>query len=651
MKMRSRNNGIIFIMVMLVLTGTLLAGCSKSSDQPKESETSASESAALESTEIPPENNAEISERAMQNFLDKLSNGNYTVDSAGYLKTTAYSEDLVYFDYEDDESYNDFAVMSVDHEVFQGSLEEDVSDVSFLREGSALETVINRLPGYWMTDEASGGNIYNVFYNDTEDPLKFVSYDAGIQDHVRSLAGYGQVAVNYMHEVYLSMDQEDPEVVHVQAVVDDDEVARYYFDDIDITITFGDAQPDARAEAWMKAPSYPEARTQWTESDIFVFNSVFLPGYGDQAIPYIPFASYALTVDEERFISDDAVYIRDSHATQEDTENYQQILIDNGYEACTEDDGTWYRKLLREETKCYASISAVYNDGLDVTAKKYYDFPKYEGLEQINELIAGNGYPGLSETDAMTVLDATDAKFEQTESWLYFYDYDIVLYVNARYEDPDQVMAYLDSYASEILKEGFSPVYVNNDEAEGIDHYRSEDGSKTFRYHFEDDGETLTLLYKAEKCLTASQVQEILAEQGFPEPDMTAYVTGRDHKKFEEVLYGKTYDASLAITMRFDSSAAAEEYLNQYVGVLEEKDFFRVPASELGSNKTNGYTNEETGQGVAFELIPAEDGGETFIYFDFKSGIDFTDTDADEDDEGVKPILGTKHQEEIEAAH
>jgi len=640
--MKKGKHAFFIILMALMIALALLSGCG--SETPASEDTTPDSQEGSDQTD-PPENNAEISEKAMQNFLDKLQEGNYVMNADGFLRTTVCSKDLVCF-YYDDEAYSDYAVMSVDNEVFQGIFEDNgVRDVLFVKEGSAMEAAEKQLPNCWMSDEFSGGNIYNLFYNDTDDPLKFVSYDANVQNQLRAIAGYGEIAMNYMHEVYLILDKEDPEVVHLQAEVDDDEVARYYFDDIDVTVTFGDAQTDARADSWMKAPTYPAARTEWTESDIFIFNSVFLPGYGEQAIPYIPFASYALSVDEERFISDDTVYIRDPHATQEDIEAYKALLAQNGFEEAEEDGATWYRRMLRDETKCYSSISVEYNDGLDMIAGKYYDFPKYEGFDQINGQLAAHGYPELPETEALTDLTATDVKSEQTESWLYFFNYDVALYVYAGYEDYDEAMSYLNGYAAGLADAGYSPVYVDGEEGE-VDHYRSEDGSMTFRYHFEDD-ETVILLYKAEKLLTASEVQTILADEGFPELNADAEYTGRDHTKFEQVMYGKTYKSSVSVSMSFETSEKAEEFLDRYVAALEDNDFMRVPASDLGSNKNNGYTVEEAGLGVAFDYIPGEDGGESFVNFDFKSGIDFSDGN---DPEGNKPILGSQHLEEIEAA-
>ena len=649
MKKQRRTIFVTIILVMLLTAGAVLGGCGKKNEQQDGSGTPESESQAPEGKDDTQGNNAEISENAMQSFLDKLEGGDYVMDVTGVQKVTVYSEDLVFFDYADNDAYGDLAVMSVNNEVFQGFVEDgQIGNVSFLREGTAMEAAEKRLPNYWMSEEASEGNIYNLFYNDPDEPLKFVSYDPNVQDQLRTLVGYGNVAIKYMHEVYLTFDSEDPSEAHVTCVVDDDEVARYYFDDIDITITFGGAEADPAATAWMADPAYPDARTEWTEGDIFIFNSVFLPGYGEKAIPYIPSASYALQIDEERFLSEDAVFIRDPHATEEDVQAYADILKENGFEEVDEDGETFYRQLLREETKCYSSIHLEYNNGLDIEARKYYEFPEYEGIDSINESIVSNDYPALPETDDLTGFKATETKYEATEGWLYFYDYNTVLYVYADFEDQDAAMAYLDSYGEDIVNAGFTPVFIDDDENEGIDHYVSEDEARTFRYHFEDD-DTVILLFKAEKLLTEPETQTILKNAGFPEIDADAFVSARDQTRFHKVMYGRNYDSATTVTMRFETQEEAEEFLDEYTGELEEEDFLRVPPSDMGSTKNNAYTNEETGLGVAFDFVPAEDGGETYIYLEFKSGIDF-ETEGDDEEGGNKPILGTKHLEEIKNA-
>ena len=614
--------------LILCMLFALMSGCNQNGDT--SADTGEPENTASEGTEETSSGDTEsnpfpISETAMQNFLTKIGEGNYAMNASGYLKTTAHSKDLVYFDFADEGSYSDFAVMSVNGEVFQGRLTDDgVTDVAFIKEGTALDAAGRKLPNYWLSDALSKGNIYNLFYNDTVDPLKFVSYDENLKKTVLSYVGYGETALKSMHEVYLTLDQEDPTAAHLQALMDDDEVARIYWDDIDILITFGNTVSDSRADAWMQDPVYPEARTEWSEADIFIFNSVFLPGYGEAAVPFLPFASYALYINQDDFVFTDSVEIRDSHASEEDLDEYIAILTQNGFSAVTEDGRTCYRRLLREETRCYSSIYLEYDSGLNLTAEKYYEFPVYDGLDDINGVITANGYPALPATDDLTGFHATDTRDEQTESWLYFYDYKTVLYVNAHFTDHDKAAAYLESYAEELLRNGYTPSYADGDAESEIDLYESQDGSASFRYHFDDsDPETVTLLFKAEKCLSASEAQAILEREGFPKFDFSAYVTGRDHTRFEKVMYGKTYKSATTMTMTFESSEKAEAFLDELVKALEAAGFLRTPPSDLGSNKTNGYTNEATAMGVAFDLYPDEDTGEASIFFDFKSGIEF----------------------------
>ena len=657
MKLARKNNLLAALLAAVMMLTVILGGCSSapSSQVPESSvpeSSAAPDSSVPESSQEPssdpePVNNPEISEHAMDNFLAKLEAGNYVMDVAGFMKTTVCSEDLVLFDYEDDSMYRDFAVMSVNSEVFQGFFTSDgVRDVSFITEGKALDTAAMKLPTALLSDSVSQGNIYNVFYNDMEEPLKFVSHDANVQNLVRTFANYGDVALRYMHEVYLIMDAEDPTEVHIQVQVDDDEVARYYFDDIDVVITFGTADSDARAVSWMNSPVYPEARTEWDEVDLFVFDSVFLPGYGAQSVPFFENASYALTVDQESFVTDDAVYIRDGHATQQDLADYAALLKEKGFEEVEVDGQTEYWLPIREETRCYSSITLEYDNGMNLTAKKAYDFPKYEGLDSINEQIKALRTPELPDPgDVLTNLNAIDRKAEQTESWLYFFDYGAVLYVTANYTDEQSVQDYLDSYCAILASSGFMPVFADKEESEA-EYLASADGSTNFRYHFEDDGETVILLYKNEKYLSAGETQEIISGEGFPAIDLTGiYVSGRDHKKFQEVMYGRNYNAAISFETVFETEEAAGAFLDEYVVLLDDAGFLNGPGALIGSNKMTSYRDEEKGIGLAIDFYPSES-GETRVYFEFKSGIDF-ETEPDDEEEGPKPILGSKNVNEL----
>ena len=544
------------------------------------------------------------SEKAMENFLNKLEEGNYVMDSAGYLKTTVSSRNQVTFEY-DEEMYHDFAIMSLDNEAFQMFLDEPGA-VEFLREGQAIEAAARRLPNGWIS--LSGGNIWNFFYNMEEDPLKFVSYDDTLKQSLLPMVGYKDTALRLMHEVYLTLDAEDPSSARIQAEVDDDLVARIDYEDIDITITFGNASGNPAADAWMAAPVYPSPRTGWTETDEFIFNSVFLPEYGLEAIPFPAFTSYAFTVDQENFVIDDEVVMRDPHATESDVADYVAQLLREGFTEAREtaEDGTektCYRKLLREAFKCYSSIEVSYNDGMDVVARKYYDFPVYDSLEGINGVIKAIGYPELEASEDIVSISGTDRANEMTESWLYFFTYDLGLYADVEFSDAEKMNEYLNAYIDTLLNEGFTVARDGEEEDADAQYYESENGFYSFRYRTVDDNKA-TLLFKSERYIGARETEQMIADAGFPKISLNEPVDSRDLKLFQKVQYGKDVKAFITLGQEFETAEEAEAFLNGLETSLNEVGFDRINPGNVGSRKNIAIGNEEKGMYVGLDYFP-----------------------------------------------
>ena len=557
------------------------------------------------------------SEKAMNNFLAKIEEGNYTIDAKDYLKTTVSSRDQAAFEYVED-IYNDFVVMSVNNETFQGYLNGDkLEDVQFLGEGQAIDAAKKRLPNGWI--DLADGNIWNLFYNIQEEPLKFVSYEDTVKQNLASMVGYGENSVRLMHEVYVILDKEDPTLVKVQAEMDEDLVARINYDDIDLEISFGNAASNALADAWVKDPVYPAARDAWNETDEFIFNSVFLPEYGLDAIPFPSFASYALTVDGENFVWDDEVKIRDSHASEKDMADYVAKLLQNGFSEVTEtaEDGTvktYYRKLLREAYKCYSSIDLEYDNGVSMTAKKYYDFPIYDTLDEINEAIEKIGYPALLASDAFSSYQGTDRACEMTESWLYFFDYDLGLYVDAEFNDKAEADAYLKAYEETLVNHGFTPNKGGEDEEADAEYYESENGFYSFRYSYTDDN-VLSMLFKSERYITADEAEKMIAEAGFPKIDLHEPISSRDLRMFQKSRYGRDMKAYLTVSQEFESAEKAEEFLGNLEAALNDMGFDRVNPDNVGSLKTIAIASEDLSKYVGIDYFPDQ----AMINFDFVS--------------------------------
>lgn len=551
------------------------------------------------------------SETAMNNFLNKLEEGNYVMKAKDYLTTTVYSRDQVNFEYDED-VYNDFTAVSVNDEVFQIYLDEQPLEAQFLGEGQAIEAAAKKLPNSWIS--LSDGNIWNLFYNIQEEPLKFVSYDDTLKQSVLSMVGYGETNLRLMHEVYVTLDKEDPTTVHIQAEMDEDMVARLFPEDIDIEITFGNAQSNATADAWVADPVYPKAKTDWDETDEFIFNSVFLPEYGLEAIPFPDFASYAMSVDQENFVMDDEVYIRDSHATEKDIADYAAKLVQNGFIEVKETvDGvekTFYRKMLREDYKCYSSINLEYNDGVDLTARKYYDFPTYDDLDSINQVIKAAGYPVLPDSENFTSYKGTDRANEMMESWLYFFAYDLGLYVDIDFKDKEETDEYIKDYEETLANAGFTA--VKDEEEEDAVRYDSENGFYSFRYNFLDD-DTVSFLFKSEKYISPAEAEKMVKDAGFPTISLNEPITCRDLRAFEKVRYGRNRKATFSISQHFESAEKAEGFLSAYEAALNAMGFDRENPAAVGSLKEIVIYNPEKEMYVGFDYYPDEAG----IYFDF----------------------------------
>ncbi len=643
------------IPLMLALAAVLAMTAACSSTEPAQTSSSGSsssqaESASTSAASASSEDSrapADISEAAMDNFLARLSEGNYVMDAKNYLKTTVSSENQLCLDYVD-ESYSDFAVMSVNNEVFQAKLTEDgLGDAAFLGEGTALEAASDRLPTVWLSEEVSGGNIFNVFFNDTAAPLTFTSYDDNLKTSVAGFAGYGQNLVRLMHEVYLTLDAENPTTARITAEMDEDVVARIAPDDIDITITFGGAETNAAADAWMSSPVYPKARTAWNDTDEFIFNSVFITTDGASLLPFPAFASYALLNDTEDFVRKEQATLRDSHATEEDVNAYLAELEKAGFEKAeeTDEDGavhTWYRKLLREDYHCYASVCVEYNNGADIIAKKYYDMPAYDTLEAVNSVLPEHGYPALPDAiEGLNEIHALDHVDEATEGWLYFFDYDTVLYVDMTFDDDDAAVAFINEYreilentgftlettpeevpmeeeeSSHMLGESIGEVHfhpLKDEVAENTDErYVSENGFADFRYLYGGDGK-LTLRFKAQTYIYAKEAAAIISDAGFPAIELTEPTTVRNLAKFQKAQYDRDVTLCLSVSQNFADNAAAESFLDSYTAALEEAGFLSGAPGNVGSLKTYAWYND-VGMAVCFDYFPSDTNPQ--IYFDF----------------------------------
>lgn len=578
--------------------------------------------------------NAEISEAAMENFLAKVEAGDYTIEcESGAVKATVCSDDLVYYTRvirHDDIDYDGFAIVTVNgNETFEGYLGEDgLTRIAFLGEGkavdiaadgAAIQDLDSKLPNWWI--DVADGNIWDLFTNDIDNPLRFVTNADEVKALVRLYGDIGEMAMPRMQEVYLELDKEDPASAHLRTSFSE---GYPNIADVDILITFGGTQADPRAESWMKDPdrAYPEARTEWGNDD-FYLNSVFLPEYGLTAVPFPDFATYAFTVDVNAILEEDVIRVRDAKATEADMQAYAAKLEKLGFKAAKDEDGdTCYRLLLRPDYQCWSSIYLDYDGGVTLTAMKYYEFPKYSGLKEINDQITAAGYAALPENSKLSAFAGEDRANEMTESWLYFFDYELGLFVDFKYADRAAAEAYVQSYIASLT--GFKPDYEGEDYEAAEDYLGAEEVSAkfaalkdedifyrcvtserqmTFKYRFNEDGETVSLLFKAERYVAPDELKSRLAAAGYPEIGLDAYSTCRDFKLFQKTMYGQDYQMDLSLSLVFGTAEEAEAFLDQYITFIRDENDFEVfnPAM-VNMDKQVAYAKEADGSLLVFGL-------------------------------------------------
>ena len=554
-------------------------------------------------------------ETAMENFVKKLEAGNFVIDAPNYVKTTAVSPDLVYFtDHNDSESALNYAFVTVEHETFEGVLEPDgLSDALFVAPGNAIDALGTTLPSGWYA--ASDENMWNLFYNNIENPLEFTSKEETVKMTLLGLAGYGQFALSQMEEVHMLFDAEDPATVHFTAVINDNVVMRIFYDDLDLTLEFGTGESDPRIDSWIENPVYPATRTGWTEQDIDTLDLVFFRGYGEEAVPFPPFTSYAMNFDPNAYDQESIIRITDPHGSVEDLEIYKELLKEKGYEEKVlvfSDDSsvTVYLLPLREDYRCYAQLYPYYDDGFILEGGLYYDNPVYENLEEISEAVEKQGFAVLEATDVFEGWKATDIASERSESWAYFFDYDMYLPLIVSFTEQEQAKAYFEDYGSKLVEKGFIAAYTP-DEFGG--RYTSANEFTTFRYTFNGD-DTVTLIYSKEKSLSAEEVTKLLEEHNLPKTDIHGDIACRDHTRYHYIV-GDFKGLFLMVYQPFESAEEAEKFLDAYVPTLDEQGYLSTDPQKLGSQRNFLYFNEELKKYVAFDFIPEENGANVNIEF------------------------------------
>lgn len=556
---------------------------------------------------------AEISESAMENYVAKLEAANFEIDIDGYLKISAFSPEQVVFSYYDEKA-KDHAFLTLSGETFRAALNDDaIESVSFVSTDNAITIPGSALPSGWPA--AAEGNMFELFYNNPEQPLEFISKDETVKVTLLQLCGYNvEMTIARTEDVHMLLDAEDPSSVRFLAVIEDDEAGRHYFDDIDLTMQFGTAQSDPRIDAWCSDPVFPEARTAWTDNDLFYLNSVFFSDHNADVVPFPDFLSYASSIDDAAFNAYDMFRLIDVHGTQDDIKHYQNVLIDNGFAAVGEG---MYRRVLREDYRCYTQIHVYFDNGFVLEASRWYDNPFYETLTDINSVLEANGFAALTDSEYLDAWQAVDSAAERSESWLYFFRYDLYMRVDVRYDNEEALNAYLSEYGKQLEANGFIASYTTDDEGNTIlDRYESPNGYLRFRYGLNGDG-TVSFEFRRERNIAPEDAMALIAAAGIPEVSLTDEMTARELSEYYRHITGFDGKLYLAVSQPFADSEEAERFLTAYTAALDEAGFLETYPDKVGTLKQFVYYNAEADKYVAFDFIRGEDSAS--VNFDFVS--------------------------------
>ena len=119
-----------------------------------------------------------ISEKAMDNFLNKIQNNGYTI--VGDEQTTAVKDkNMITWFFKEGSIYTDHAAVTINEETYYGFIDykkNSFEQIVFMDKMPATQIDENMvyLPTIWLDQSVSGGNIWSLWHNnDQSNPLHY----------------------------------------------------------------------------------------------------------------------------------------------------------------------------------------------------------------------------------------------------------------------------------------------------------------------------------------------------------------------------------------------------------------------------------------------------------------------------------------------
>ena len=603
----------ILSIFLLLVMATLLASCAKKTDAPKtnnKTTTKANVTTALVTTtknnettkNITTTLDAQASEDAMNNFFDKLYEYNYSIEAQDFLKINIYSNDLVYFDYE---KYYDEAYFTINtDETFRGVIRDKGSySIDFYGEGDATDILYKYLPNYWI--EYSDYNIWNIITNSVDNPLEYTfSSDSFIKETIGSTyLGLGPTAIAGIKEMVLTLDNVNPTQAVLSLKYIDNGQLSPVEESKTITINLGIGEKEELPiDEWVDNPNrvYPSAKIKWNSEDEANFNVAFNQGYNiNDLMPFPEFATYAFILDNESLYYNGILEFRDKKASEDDMNEYITQLV-NVHHFTKETETDMYGNTKEAYHKqiddfgngyyAYSSIYIEYDEGINITVRKYYNHKLYNGLDSLNTLITDKNFASFDASDDILSVDTTDFTYEYIEGWANLFTYDLVIDVMMEFKDSSDIDSYMSSYITKLTNDK----YVH-DETNKILTFSSESYKNTLIYQINPQTNVLMMQIKSEKFITDDEISAKLTESRFPSMDLTEIDSiCKNITPLYRILYGQVHKNVYLISLTFKTLDERNAFLNDYIDGKCMKQGFDIvsPVYARVPHKTNAYYNE-----------------------------------------------------------
>ena len=526
----------------------------------------------------------EPSEVAMSNFVEKIGTGGYSITS-DCITTSVYSKNLITF-YYTDAPRNNFALMTLDNgETYRASLDESgLSGNTFVDKADAMTLATKLLPNYWLDDEISNGDIWKVFTKDASSQFRYTTDSDFVKESIGYFAGLSDSDVALLKNISLEFDQEELTLAHLISYITP---LQGESTKVDITLSFGNNVPfDQRCLDWMNNSNrtYPDDVSKdgkWPELYKSIINSVFHVENCEDPIPFASFASYATNINYDTYRETDTVVIHDYHATKGNMVTYIQTLSANGFTSVLTEGETVYRKYLRSkegtEFRCYSDIKLNFSDGLQITAKKYYNGFTYYGVDDVNGILsyASSDFAPLEKSDTYSSLIGKNSPMEKTELSLWEHNYSFYMILDVKYSDKEAVEDYIQAYASSLVEAGF----IANLEEKTYT-FTDAQAVRVFAYKF-DENEELKFLFSVEDFLDIAAAVEAISESGFPEISSEELFRVLDLSKYYEMQEGSKYAHVYDAILSFEDEEEASSFYDDYIKACVDAKFVEFSAVEF----------------------------------------------------------------------